>query len=44
MLTTSPFTTISLSRETVQKLKNLGRKGETYDQIIRKLIGETERA
>ena len=31
-------TTIQVSKETREELKNLGRKGETYDEIIRKLI------
>jgi predicted DNA-binding protein len=32
------LTSIKLRRETREKLKNLGRKGESYDQIINKLI------
>jgi len=31
-------TTIELSKETRNQLKELGKKGETYDQIIKKLI------
>jgi len=31
-------TTIELSKETRDKLKELGKKGETYDSIIRRLI------
>ena len=32
------MTTISLSRETVNVLKQIGRKGESYEDIIRRLI------
>ncbi len=32
------MTTIQISKETREMLKQLGRKGETYDDIIRKLI------
>ena len=32
------LTSIKLRRETRDRLKNLGRKGESYDQIINKLI------
>jgi len=32
------FTTISLDRETKEFLKVLGRMGETYDDVIRRLI------
>ena len=31
-------TTIQVSWETVKKLCTIGRKGETYDEIIRKLL------
>lgn len=31
-------TTISLSSETKELLRELGRKGETYDEIVRRLI------
>ena len=31
-------TTIALSTETKEMLRKLGEKGESYDQIIRKLI------
>ncbi|MHC1590423.1 MAG: DUF7557 family protein [Candidatus Hecatellaceae archaeon] len=34
---------IKVSRETREKLKALGRKGETYDDIIRKLLKLTEK-
>lgn len=32
------MTTIQLSIETRDQLKELGKKGETYDEIIKKLI------
>jgi len=32
------ITTIMLTRETVQQLKNLGKKGQTYNDIITRLI------
>ncbi|MDK2383998.1 MAG: hypothetical protein QI199_04200 [Candidatus Korarchaeota archaeon] len=32
------LTTIQISKETREMLKSLGRKGETYDDIIRRLI------
>ena len=32
------ITTIQLSRETRDQLKELGKKGETYDEIIKKLL------
>ncbi len=32
------MTTIQISKETREMLKELGKKGETYDDIIRKLI------
>jgi len=31
-------TTIELSKETRDRLKKLGKKGETYDEIIRRLL------
>ena len=34
------FTTISLLPETREKLKLLGRKGETYDAIVNRLISD----
>ncbi|WXG43611.1 MAG: hypothetical protein WED04_06165 [Promethearchaeati archaeon SRVP18_Atabeyarchaeia-1] len=37
-------TTIELSMETRNRLKALGRKGETYDQIIKKLLRLTKQA
>ena len=32
------LTTIQISKETREMLKELGKKGETYDDIIRRLI------
>jgi len=32
------LTTIQISKETREMLKSLGKKGETYDDIIRRLI------
>lgn len=34
----SQRTTIAVSLETVQKLKELGKKGQTYNDIINRLI------
>lgn len=34
------LTTIPLKRETVRKLKRFGHKGETYDQLINRLLDE----
>ncbi|MHB1470914.1 MAG: DUF7557 family protein [Thermoplasmataceae archaeon] len=31
-------TTIQVSKETREKLKNIGSKGQTYDEIIEKLL------
>jgi hypothetical protein len=31
-------TTIQISKTTVQRLKQIGRKGETYDRIIQRLL------
>jgi len=31
-------TTIQIGQDTKEALSNMGRKGETYDQIIQKLI------
>ncbi|MFQ6075149.1 MAG: hypothetical protein ACE5Z5_03285 [Candidatus Bathyarchaeia archaeon] len=36
------ITTIPLKKETRDRLKSLGRKGETYDQILRRLISLAE--
>lgn len=32
------ITTIQVSKETREELKNLGKKGQTYDEIIQKLV------
>jgi len=32
------ITTIPLEKETRERLRSLGRKGETYDQVLRRLI------
>jgi hypothetical protein len=37
------FTSIRVSKETVEMLKEKGRKGETYDDIIRKLLKKRRR-
>jgi len=37
------YTFVRLRRETVEKLKKLGFKGETYDDIINRLIEEVEK-
>ena len=34
----SEMTLIRIKKETVEILKNLGKKGDTYDDVIRKLI------
>jgi len=39
----SMYTNIRLSKKTVQRLKNIGKKGETYDDIINRLIDEHEK-
>jgi len=39
---TSETTTIQLSRTTKAKLDKFGKKGETYDQIIRKLLAHVK--
>jgi hypothetical protein len=35
------ITTIQISKETRELLRQIGRKSETYDQIIRRLIKHT---
>ena len=37
------WTSIRVRRETADMLKELGRKGETYDDIIRRLIDRVKR-
>lgn len=39
---TKELTTIQLSKAVREQLKKLGRKGETYDDIIRRLIKVAE--
>jgi len=36
------YTHIRLEKSTVEALKRIGHKGETYDQIIKRLIKEHE--
>jgi len=36
------ITTIQLSRETVNKLKAIGNMGDTYEDVIKKLIENYE--
>ena len=38
----SERTTIPLSRETRDLLKDLGKKGETWDALVRRLIREVQ--
>jgi hypothetical protein len=35
-------TTIPLEKETRERLRSLGRKGETYDQLLKRLISIAE--
>jgi hypothetical protein len=35
-------TTISLEKETSERLRSLGRKDETYDQVLKRLISIAE--
>ncbi len=37
-------TTIQVSKETREKLKKLGRKGQTYDEVIENLIEISKKA
>ncbi len=37
-------TTISLDTETRDRLKSLGRKGETYDELLNRLIDHYQKA
>lgn len=32
------MTTIQIAKVTVEKLKNIGKKGETYDDVINRLL------
>lgn len=36
-------TTIRVSKSTVERLKKLGHKGETYDEIVQRLLEPTEK-
>jgi hypothetical protein len=36
------YTFIRIKKETAEKLKNLGHKNETYDQIINKILNEVK--
>lgn len=42
-MTRNDSTTISLDRSTRDRLKDLGAKGETYDDILRRLLDDYER-
>ena len=37
-------TTIQISKETMEKLKKVGRKGQTYDEIIENLLEISKKA
>ena len=39
----SEATTIQISKETRDELRELGKKGETYDKVIRKLVEVAKR-
>jgi len=38
----SEYSYIRLKKETVEKLKKIGHKGETYDDIVNRLIEEAK--
>jgi predicted CopG family antitoxin len=38
MISSMSFTTIRIELDTREKLRDLGRKGETYNEIIKRLI------
>ncbi len=42
-MNTDTETTVQLAGKTLQQLKSLGRKGETYNDIIIRLINEISR-
>lgn len=42
-ITYSMATTISLSQETKDKLKNLGRAGDSYEDVIKKMYDITKK-
>ncbi len=35
-------TTIPIQRKTMDRLKSLGRKGETYDEVVKRLVSLAE--
>jgi len=37
-MTKESITTIQISKETRDKLKELGKKGDTYDEIVKRLL------
>jgi len=39
-----PFTTIRIETELRDQLKTLGRKGETYNEVIKRLVEEATKA
>lgn len=39
----NPFTSIRLRKDTVEKLKERGRKGESYDDIVKRLLERRRR-
>jgi len=39
----NPFTSIRLRKDTVEKLKEKGRKGESYDDIVKRLLEKRRR-
>ena len=40
----NPVTTIQITPATREKLRDLGKKGETYEQIILRLVKANEKA
>lgn len=39
-MTIDDYTTVQISRVTRESLANIGKKGETYEEIIRKLLSK----
>lgn len=39
----NPYTTLNVQKTTRDKLNELGKKGETYDSVILRLIHKAER-
>jgi len=37
------LTTIAITKETREQLKNLGKKGESYDHLLRRLLKAGEK-